>query len=48
MPNFVGSRPIGASTEQAQDAIADETVRLCRQLIATGVAPNVLNPPKKQ
>jgi D-3-phosphoglycerate dehydrogenase len=43
LPNFVGSHHIGASTEQAQDAIAIETVRICRELKATGVAPNVVN-----
>jgi D-3-phosphoglycerate dehydrogenase len=47
MPGFVGTHHIGASTEQAQDAIAVETVRICREFKATGVAPNVVNPPKK-
>ena len=42
-PGFVGTHHIGASTEQAQNAIAAETVRICREFIATGTAPNVVN-----
>ena len=34
---------IGASTEQAQEAVADETVRIVREYRATGMAPNVVN-----
>jgi D-3-phosphoglycerate dehydrogenase len=40
---FVGTHHIGASTEQAQDAIAAETVRICREFIQTGRVPNVVN-----
>jgi D-3-phosphoglycerate dehydrogenase len=40
---FVGTHHIGASTEQAQSAIAAETVRICREFISTGAAPNVVN-----
>jgi D-3-phosphoglycerate dehydrogenase len=40
---FVGTHHIGASTEQAQNAIAAETVRICREFVATGAAPNVVN-----
>jgi D-3-phosphoglycerate dehydrogenase len=40
---FVGTHHIGASTEQAQNAIAGETVRICREFVATGNAPNVVN-----
>ena len=40
---FVGTHHIGASTEQAQSAIAAETVRICREFIVTGAAPNVVN-----
>lgn len=43
MPGFVGTHHIGASTEQAQDAIAEEAVRICREYIATGRPPNVVN-----
>ena len=40
---FVGTHHIGASTEQAQDAIAAETVSICREFIQTGRVPNVVN-----
>lgn len=43
LPGFVGTHHIGASTEQAQDAIAEEAVRVCREYLATGRAPNVVN-----
>ena len=43
LPCFVGSHHIGASTEQAQTAIATETVRICREFVRTGAAPNVVN-----
>jgi D-3-phosphoglycerate dehydrogenase len=43
MPGFVGTHHIGASTEQAQDAIAAEAVRICREYLATGKPPNVVN-----
>lgn len=43
MPNFVGTHHIGASTEQAQDAIAEEAVRICREYIQTGKPPCVVN-----
>lgn len=38
-----GTHHIGASTQQAQDAIAAETVRIVREFAATGQAPNVVN-----
>jgi D-3-phosphoglycerate dehydrogenase len=34
---------IGASTDQAQEAVAAEVVRIVREFQATGVAPNVVN-----
>jgi len=34
---------IGASTEQAQEAVAEETVRIVREFQATGIVPNVVN-----
>lgn len=40
---FVGTHHIGASTEQAQSAIAAETVRICREFVQTGRVPNVVN-----
>ncbi|HTQ37603.1 MAG TPA: phosphoglycerate dehydrogenase [Pirellulales bacterium] len=38
-----GTHHIGASTEQAQEAIAAETVRIIRSFQETGRAPNVVN-----
>ncbi len=43
LPGFVGTHHIGASTEQAQDAIAEEAVRVCREFVSTGRPPNVVN-----
>jgi D-3-phosphoglycerate dehydrogenase len=40
---FAGTHHIGASTEQAQNAIAAETVRICREYALTGRVPNVVN-----
>lgn len=39
---------IGASTEQAQEAVAEETVRIVREYKLTGTAPNVVNISKAQ
>ncbi len=47
MPGFVGTHHVGASTEQAQDAIAAEAVRICREYVATGRPPNVVNVEQK-
>jgi D-3-phosphoglycerate dehydrogenase len=38
-----GTHHIGASTDQAQDAIAAEAVRIVRAFAATGQAPNCVN-----
>ncbi len=38
-----GTHHIGASTDQAQDAIAEETVRIVKHFAATGQAPNCVN-----
>jgi D-3-phosphoglycerate dehydrogenase len=38
-----GTHHIGASTDQAQEAIAAETVRIVRTFIETGKVPNVVN-----
>ena len=43
MDGFVGTHHVGASTEQAQNAIAAEAVRICRDFVATGQAANVVN-----
>ena len=42
-PDFYGTHHIGASTVQAQEAIAEEAVRIIRTFIETGRAPNVVN-----
>ncbi len=43
LPGVYGTHHIGASTEQAQEAIADETVRIIRTFKETGKVPNVVN-----
>src|SRR5919199_1462189 len=42
-PNLYGTHHIGASTDQAQEAIAAETVRIIRSYKETGRVPNVVN-----
>jgi len=42
-PNLYGTHHIGASTEQAQEAIAAETVRIISTFKETGRVPNVVN-----
>lgn len=43
LENLYGTHHIGASTDQAQDAIADEAVRILREYRETGRVPNVVN-----
>ncbi|MEP6767501.1 MAG: NAD(P)-dependent oxidoreductase [Acidobacteriota bacterium] len=43
LPGVIGTHHIGASTDQAQEAISAETVRIVREYAATGRAPNVVN-----
>jgi D-3-phosphoglycerate dehydrogenase len=43
LPNVYGTHHIGASTEQAQDAIARETVRTVESFLTDGVVPNCVN-----
>jgi len=43
MPGVYGTHHIGASTRQAQEAIAAETVRIIRCYMRTGKVPNVVN-----
>ncbi|HEV2704731.1 MAG TPA: 3-phosphoglycerate dehydrogenase family protein [Pyrinomonadaceae bacterium] len=42
-PNLYGTHHIGASTDQAQEAIAAETVCIIRTFKETGKVPNVVN-----
>jgi D-3-phosphoglycerate dehydrogenase len=43
LPGVYGTHHIGASTEQAQEAIAAETVRIIRSFKETGRVPNCVN-----
>ncbi len=47
LPGVYGTHHIGASTDQAQDAIAAETVRIITAYKDTGKVPNVVNLAKK-
>jgi D-3-phosphoglycerate dehydrogenase / 2-oxoglutarate reductase len=43
LPNLYGTHHIGASTEQAQDAIAEEAIRIIETFVRTGVVLNCVN-----
>ena len=43
LPNLYGTHHIGASTEQAQEAIAEEAIRIIETYIKTGVVLNCVN-----
>ena len=43
LPGVYGTHHIGASTDQAQEAIAAEAVRIVRVFLETGKVPNVVN-----
>jgi D-3-phosphoglycerate dehydrogenase len=43
VPNWVGTHHIGASTAQAQNATADETVRIIETYVGTGNVENCVN-----
>lgn len=47
LPNVYGTHHIGASTQQAQEAIAQEVVHIVRSYIHTGHVPNVVNLAKR-
>ena len=47
VPGVIGTHHIGASTDQAQEAIAAETVRIAREYKENGRAPNVVNMARK-
>ncbi len=44
LPNLFGTHHIGASTDQAQLAVAEETVRIVREFKNTGKVLNCVNP----
>lgn len=43
LPGVYGTHHVGASTDQAQEAIAAEAVRIVREFLQTGKVPNVVN-----
>jgi len=43
LPNLYGTHHIGASTEQAQDAIAEEAIRIIETFVKTGDVLNCVN-----
>ena len=43
LPGVYGTHHIGASTEQAQAAIADEAIRIIETYVKTGAVPNCVN-----
>ena len=47
LPNVYGTHHIGASTAQAQDAIARETVRIVESFLRAGRVPNCVNVARK-
>jgi len=47
VPNLCGTHHIGASTEQAQDAIAEEAFRIVETFVKTGEALNCVNLAKR-
>ena len=47
LPGVYGTHHIGASTAQAQDAIARETVRIVDAFVKTGQVPNCVNVARK-
>jgi len=47
LPNVYGTHHIGALTDQAQEAIAQETVRIVDSFINEGVVPNCVNIARK-
>jgi D-3-phosphoglycerate dehydrogenase len=47
LDGVIGTHHIGASTDQAQQAIADETVRIIREYKETGRPPNAVNLARK-
>jgi D-3-phosphoglycerate dehydrogenase len=43
LPNLCGTHHIGASTDQAQEAIAEEAIRIIQTFVQTGVVLNCVN-----
>jgi len=47
-PYIYCTHHIGASTDQAQEAVAEETVRIVKEFANTGIAPNAVNVSKSE
>ena len=47
LPGVYGTHHVGASTDQAQEAIAAEAVRIVKSFVETGRVPNVVNLSKR-
>lgn len=47
LPNVYGTHHIGASTQQAQEAVASEVVHIVQTYMQTGQVPNVVNLAKR-
>jgi D-3-phosphoglycerate dehydrogenase len=47
LDGVIGTHHVGASTDQAQEAVAEEAVRIIREFVRTGHVPNVVNLAKK-
>jgi len=47
LPGVYGTHHVGASTEQAQDAIARETIRIVEVFVRSGHVPNCVNVARK-
>lgn len=47
LPNLHGTHHIGASTEQAQEAIAEEAIRIIETFVKTGIVLNCVNLAKR-
>lgn len=45
LPGVYVTHHIGASTDQAQEAVAAETVRIVKEFLHSGIAPNAVNTP---
>jgi len=46
VPHVYGTHHVGASTEQAQEAVAEEAVRIVRAFVDKGALINCVNPPE--
>ncbi len=47
LPNVYATHHVGASTEQAQDAIARETIHIIEVFVRSGVVPSCVNVARK-